>query len=80
MTQTSVTLFLPLLLQVVHGVSPIFINFVSIVISLGWSIGTFSVSGWSGARERVALFCGPLIAFTGLWASPWLHCCRDLRC
>jgi len=66
MTQTSVTLFLPLLLQVVHGVSPIFINFVSIVISLGWSIGTFSVSGWSGARERVALFCGPLIAFTGL--------------
>ena len=27
MTQTSVTLFLPLLLQVVHGVSPIFINF-----------------------------------------------------
>jgi predicted MFS family arabinose efflux permease len=59
-------LFLPLLLQVVHGVSPIFINFISIVISLGWSIGTFSVSGWSGARERVALFCGPLIAFTGL--------------
>jgi hypothetical protein len=60
MTQTSV------LLQVVHGVSPIFINFVSIVISLGWSIGTFSVSGWAGARERAALFCGPLIAFTGL--------------
>ena len=66
MIQTSVSLFLPLLLQVVHGVSPIFINFLSIVISLGWSIATFSVSGWSGARERLALLSGPLIAFSGL--------------
>jgi len=66
MTQTSVSLFLPLLLQVVHGVSPIFINFLSIVISLGWSIATFSVSGWSGARERSALLSGPLIAVAGL--------------
>ena len=66
MTQTSVSLFLPLLLQVVHGVSPIFINFLSIVISLGWSIATFSVSGWSGARERLALLSGPLIAVAGL--------------
>jgi MFS family permease len=66
MTQTSVTLFLPLLLQVVHGVSPVFINFLSIVISIGWSIGTFSVSGWSGMRERLALWAGPLIALAGL--------------
>ncbi len=66
MTQTSVSLFLPLLLQIVHGVSPIFINIVNIVISLGWTIGTFSVSGWSGRRERIALLSGPAIAFTGL--------------
>jgi predicted MFS family arabinose efflux permease len=66
MTQTSVSLFLPLLLQVVHGVSPLFINFLSILISFGWSIGTFSVSGWSGARERLALASGPMIAFAGL--------------
>lgn len=66
MTQTSVSLFLPLLLQVVHGVSPVFINFLSIVILLGWSIATFSVSGWSGARERLALLSGPLIAVSGL--------------
>jgi hypothetical protein len=66
MTQTSVSLFLPLLLQVVHGVSPIFVNILNIVISLGWTIGTFSVSGWSGRRERIALMAGPAIAFTGL--------------
>lgn len=66
MTQTSVSLFLPLLLQVVHGVSPIFVNILNIVISMGWTIGTFTVSGWSGRRERIALFAGPTIALTGL--------------
>jgi MFS family permease len=66
MTQTSVTLFLPLLLQVVHRVSPVVINFLSIVISLGWTTGTFTVSGWSGKRERLALLSGPVIATLGL--------------
>ena len=66
MTQTSVTLFLPLLLQVVHRVSPVVINFLSIVISMGWTTGTFTVSGWSGRRERLALVSGPVIATTGL--------------
>jgi predicted MFS family arabinose efflux permease len=68
MSQTSVTLFLPLLLQVVHDVSPLFINFVTITISFGWTVGTFWVSGWSGARERMALWAGPLIATSALLA------------
>jgi MFS family permease len=66
MTQTSVTLFLPLLLQVVHQVSPVVINFLSIIISMGWTTGTFTVSGWSGKRERFALASGPVLATTGL--------------
>jgi len=64
--QTSVTLFLPLLLQVVHQVSPVVINFLSIVISIGWTTATFIASGWSGRRERFALLSGPVIATTGL--------------
>jgi MFS family permease len=66
MAQTSVNLFLPLLLQVVHGVTPLFVSFVSIVISLGWTIGTFAVSGWSGRRERIALMAGPVLMAVGL--------------
>ena len=46
--------------------SPIVINFLSIVISMGWTCGTFTVSGWSGRRERIALVSGPVIATTGL--------------
>jgi hypothetical protein len=30
------------------------------------AFGTFSVSGWSGMRERLALWAGPLIALAGL--------------
>lgn len=66
MTQTSVTLFLPLLLQVVHGVSPLFVNFVTIAISAGWTVGTVTVSGWSGERERAVLFSGPVLALLAL--------------
>jgi MFS family permease len=66
LVQTSVNLFLPLLLQVVHGVTPLLISFVSIVITMGWTIGTFAVSGWSGARERAALWVGPLLMIAGL--------------
>jgi MFS family permease len=68
MSQTSITLFLPLLLQVVHGVSPVFINVVTITISFGWTVGTFWVSGWSGARERAALWAGALLAFIAISA------------
>jgi MFS family permease len=71
MTQTSVTLFLPLLLQVVHHVSPIFVNFVTITISLGWTVGSAWASGWSGERERTALWLGPILALAALLSMTW---------
>ena len=58
-TQNSLTLFMPLLLQVVHHVSPLIINFLTIVISLGWTIGAIVASGWSGPREKFAFIAGP---------------------
>jgi MFS family permease len=64
----AVTLFLPLLLGVVHGVPALFINFVTIVLSFGWSVGTFAVSGWTGLRERLALLAGPLVVIAALGA------------
>jgi predicted MFS family arabinose efflux permease len=64
--QGAVTLFLPLLLQVVHGVTPLFISFVTIVISVGWTVGTFGVSSWTGPRERLALLAGPPFMLAGL--------------
>ena len=66
MSQTAVMLFLPLLLLSVHGLSPVLINLVTIILSIGWTTGTFVVSGWSGARERMALMGGPMLALAAL--------------
>ncbi len=66
LVQTSVMLFIPLLLQVVHGVTPIFVAFVSIALSAGWTISAFVVSGWSGRREDIALSVGPLLMIGAL--------------
>ena len=66
MAVTSVNLFLPLLLQVVHGVTPLFVSFVTIVISFGWTLGTFAVSGWSGRKESLALMGGVLLMIAGM--------------
>lgn len=66
MVQTSVQVFLPLLLQVVQGVPPIFISYIAMVTSLGWTVGTFTVSSWTGGRERLALWSGPLVMMVGL--------------
>ena len=64
--QTSITLFVPLLLQVFHQLPPIYISFIGIVLSLGWTVGTFMVNGWTGRRERRALWWGPVIVALGL--------------
>jgi hypothetical protein len=50
----------------VHGVDPIYVGLVSLVISGGWTLGTFAVSGWSGRKEVFALWLGPLIMLTSL--------------
>ena len=63
--QAALTVFLPLLLQVVHGVTPLFISFVTIILSGGWTVGTFMVSGWTGSHERFALWIGPLLMLIG---------------
>ena len=66
--QICTTLFLPLLLQGFHGVAPIWISFLSVVFSFGWTVGTFLVAGWSGANERLALRSGPVLMVLGLAA------------
>lgn len=65
-SQTAATIFLPLLLQVYHGLNPLLIGAVTFTISVAWTIGTFTVSGWSGRKENMALGAGPVFMVTGL--------------
>jgi MFS family permease len=66
LSQTSITLFLPLLLQVAYGVTPLLISYLTILISAGWTVGGFIVAGWSGRREDATLQSGPLMMLVGV--------------
>jgi len=66
MAQTSMNIFMPLVLQVVHGVTPLLVSFIAITVSAGWTISTFLVSGYSGRREDMALKIGVLLMLAGL--------------
>ncbi|MFM1815832.1 MAG: hypothetical protein RLZ98_2527 [Pseudomonadota bacterium] len=68
MGQTSLMLFLPLLLQVVHGITPILISYATILLSVFWTIAAFAVSGLSGRQERLVMALGPVLVFFSLLA------------
>jgi MFS family permease len=59
--QAAITVFMPLQLQIVYGLPPLWVGVANLIVSTGWTISTFLVSGWSGARERFALNSGPVL-------------------
>ncbi len=67
--QTTLYIYLPLILQLVQGLPPLYVGAANGCLSLGWSVGSAVVVGWSGTRERAALVTGP--ALFGI-AIAWL--------
>jgi MFS family permease len=65
-TQAAITIFLPLSLQIVHGLSPLWVGTANLVISIAWTISTFLVAGWTGQRERIALNSGVALIFLSI--------------
>jgi MFS family permease len=66
LVQTAFSIFLPLLMQVVMGVSPVFASAANITLSFAWSTGSIAVAGWSGGRERLALRLGAVLMVAGV--------------
>ena len=60
------SIFLPLLAQHLHGVEPIMAGYVAAVLSLGWSLGAFAVSGASQYWQRILIITGPLCLLGGI--------------
>ena len=61
-THTTLLIFTPLFLQVLHQVTPLYVGYLSLVFSIGWTIGSVVASGWSGWKERWAGVGGMLMA------------------
>lgn len=61
-THSALLVFAPLFLQVLHGIPPLWIGYLALVFSLGWTAGSVGVSGWSGRGERLAATGGMVLA------------------
>ena len=66
MTQVGIMVFMPLLLQVLHGVSPLWVGYYNMTFSLAWSFGSISVAGLSGRAVRRSMLGGLILAVGGL--------------
>jgi predicted MFS family arabinose efflux permease len=58
MTHSSLLIFAPLFLGVLHGVSPLFVGYLSLIFSFAWTGGSVLTSGLTGKAERVASIGG----------------------
>ena len=67
-THVSISMFMPLLLQVVHGVAPLWVGYITMVFSFAWTVGSVLVSGWSGGWARVAMVGGMAMCAVGVAA------------
>ena len=62
---TTVTLFMPLVLQRVHGVTPLFAGGFNMLLSVMWSVGATVVAGTTGRYQRAAMVGGAALMTIG---------------
>jgi predicted MFS family arabinose efflux permease len=65
MSTTPGGVYVPLLVQVLHGVTPAAAGYLYAVQSLSWTLGTILSAQVSPARARAVLVLGPLLTATG---------------
>jgi MFS family permease len=76
MTHSAAGLFLPLVMQVVHGVGPLGAGYFNAILAVSWTVSSFVTAGWKGRGEVIALAWGPVFASIALAVVaiglPWL--------
>ena len=65
MAYVAVSIYLPLVLTVLHGIPPLYVGLANGVMSIGWSIAAALSAGLHGGRERVAVIAGPICLMIG---------------
>jgi predicted MFS family arabinose efflux permease len=71
---SAISIFLPLVLTVLHGVPPLWVGFMNSIMSVSWSIAAAIVAGLHGGAERRVMIAGPillLVACAGFAAETW---------
>ena len=66
LTHTAIGVFLPLGLQVVHGVSPLVAGYFNAILAVSWTAASFLTAHWRGRGEAVAQIGGQILSFAGM--------------
>jgi MFS family permease len=62
---SQMSVFLPLVVQVLHGVSPLGAGYVAALRSLAWTVAALCSAGLQGRSVRLAVVLGPLVITAG---------------
>lgn len=66
MTVTSVEVFIPLFLQVLHEQSPLVAGYLAALMGAGWTLGSIMSSGVTMRRVKDVIIIGPLTSLAGM--------------
>jgi predicted MFS family arabinose efflux permease len=72
---TAISIYLPLVLTVLHGVQPLYVGAINALMSTSWSVAAALIAGLHGGAEKKALMAGPiclLLACAGFAAETYL--------
>jgi predicted MFS family arabinose efflux permease len=65
-TTSLVTVFMPLFLYVLHGISPLGAGYVSALLSISWTVLALCSAGLRDRQVRQAIVLGPLLMLCGV--------------
>jgi MFS family permease len=63
---TAVEIYIPYFMQVIHGFSPVKSGYLTVLISLGWTFGSITFSGFSKAKGNLFIVLSPVGVLVGL--------------
>lgn len=61
----AIAIYMPLVLTVLHGISPLYVGLANGIMSIGWSIAAALSAGVHGSRERALVIAGPICLMLG---------------
>lgn len=65
-TVTTSEMFIPLFLQVLHAQTPLLAGYLSVITSIGWTLGSILSSGNQGRRAEKAVRLAPMLTLAGM--------------
>lgn len=66
LTVTSIEVFIPLFLQVLHHQTPLIAGYLAALMGAGWTLGSIISSSIASSRVRDVLIIGPLTSLAGM--------------